>query len=388
MPNYELDYKTLQKNYGGFIDPLAIIEVNGVNIADVAPAYKITDIEVETTCGFEASIASFCVHEVFNTYNGSFKAADFDKSIKLGMSVVIKLGYATMAREVFRGFVSRINYIFPPSRRESIPHVQVTCMDIKGLMMSNTFSRQIKGAKYYSEAVDKILKEYSSNDEIITKTIIEPTPDVPPSGAGGGQESETSFTLEQVNETDYEYVVKVAKRFNYEFFTNSGTVVFRPARRNADPLIQLGPNTGLLSLNVNFDMAGLYGQVVVRTINPDDGTIIESKQKNSGNVGKHVKNLIKDAKKVYIDPTIQTKDEAQYRAQYLAQKNAYNYSVVKSSFVGIPELTPGRFIGLQGFYKDNGTLKYYIESVRHTMSGATTNYNTEIICRACDISEL
>ena len=54
-----------------------------------------------------------------------------------------------------------------------------------------------------------------------------------------------------VAESDYEFVVKAAKKHNFEFFTECGQVYFRKAKSDTSILMEIGPATGMHSFDVS-----------------------------------------------------------------------------------------------------------------------------------------
>ena len=54
-----LDFDSLKKTYGNFSKPVSVIKVDGNDISKDKLGLAISDIQVELTSGFEASVASF-----------------------------------------------------------------------------------------------------------------------------------------------------------------------------------------------------------------------------------------------------------------------------------------------------------------------------------------
>lgn len=490
-------YEELREEYDSFHTPTVKIVVKGKDIGEDKNGLVVSDVEVEITCGFEASIATFWIYNCF--MNGSFQFDKIKKYVAIGSDVVISIGYASAVREVFRGFISKVSFEY---RREDIPGVEVTAMDVKGIMMSGTYSKQLK-ATTWSDAVAEIMENtaYSKlqSNEIIKKLEISETPDkkeasvlgglpgldaipgldavpgldaipgvsdlansvvdaakstvenaaksavqsavssVASAAAGAAMNAANSLTggaagaaleaaggvagvanaasqamdaankaadaakdaskalnslskatgaipgvpgvpgipgtatdktIEMVCESDYEFVVKAAKKFNYEFFTNAGTVYFRPAKDYKDILMEIEPNPLLRSFEVDYDITGLVGKVEVRATDAGKASSISSSKSLNNKIsqGNMAKPLVKDTKKVYIDPTVSSKKDAQYRAEYLAEDISYRFGTLEAELMGLPELVPGRFIKLKGL----GTAvsnTFYLVTVRHIMTG-------------------
>lgn len=394
-----LDIDQLRTKYGDFFNPRAVIYVGGEsgNLADNESGFAATNIEVEMTCGFEASIASFDIMQTFNYEESEFMFKDVKKYIALGSTVIIFLGYADSVTEVFRGFISNVNFQYLASGMHGI---HVTCMDIKGIMMAGQYSRQLK-AQNYSAAVKEILEKTNyaplqstgagagrDYDHVVTKLNITDTPDAnsgAQGGSGGGENKASDRTIEMVAESDYEFVVKAAKKFNYEFFSVGGNVYFRKAKSMTDKLMDVGPSTGIFDFDVEYDITGLVSTVEVRSTDPSKAKLINATKMLSNKIsqGNKAKGLIAGTQKVVIDPTVRTKEDAQSRAEYLAESIAYRLGTANIEMIGLPELVPGRFIGVQGLgFSDAAT--FYLQSVIHRMDG-TEGYTTKLIGIASDV---
>lgn len=482
----DFTYEDLKKQYDYFRMPIVKITVKGKDISADKAGLAISDIEVENTCGFEASIATFWIYNCYE--DGSFQIDK--KYIAIGSCVSISIGYASSVREVFRGFISKVNFSF---RQGEMPGVEVTAMDVKGIMMSGNYSRQLK-ATSWSDAVAEIMENtaYSKlqSSEIIKKLEISETPDkkdaleglsgglldavpgvsdltdnipgvsdladnIPGGGlldnipgasdiAGGISDAVSGVTdsvtgtvnaatgaatgaagavtgamdaaagaadaagklnsvagnipgvsgvpgtvtdksIEMVCESDYEFVVKAAKKFNFEFFTNAGTVYFRKAKEYKDILMEIEPNPLLRSCEVSYDITGLAGKVEVRAMDAGKASEISSSKNLDNKISQSnlAKPLVKGTKKVYIDPTVSSKKDAGYRAEYLAEDIAYRYGTLEAELVGLPELVPGRFVMLKGLGTPVSNL-FYIVTVRHILNG-DGEYITKITGKASSI---
>ncbi len=187
-----------------------------------------------------------------------------------------------------------------------------------------------------------------------------------------------------VCESDYEFVVKAAKKYNYEFFSIGGTVYFRKAKNNTELLIEAAPGDGLQSYEIGYDFTGLVQQVEVRGMDVGKSKLISASRKlnNKLSQGNKAAPLIKNSQKVYIDPTVTSREEADYRAGYLAEDISYRLGTMEAQFVGLPELTPGRFMKIKGL----GTAvsnTFYLVTVRHIMD--ERGYITKVTGKAASM---
>lgn len=381
----EFLYEDLKKKYEDFKNPKSIIEINGKDISQNKLNVQISDIEVEMTSGFEAAIATFQLYGCYDMEKSQFRFDEIKTCIFLGSSVLIYLGYAVNVREIFRGFIAKVGFIKQKDEQERI---EITAMDVKGIMMSGNYSKQLK-ADTFSDAVKEILEKtaYSKlrSIEVIKALTIADTPDKKQAGGGSGKKA-SDKTIEMVCESDYEFVVKAAKKFNYEFFTVGGTVYFRKAKEYTSPLMEIQPGDGITSYEIQYDITGLVEEIEVRGMDVGKAKMISTKKKlkNKLSNGNKAKPLLSKSQKVYIDATISSQTEAEYRASYLAEEISYRLGTLEADFIGLPELTPGRFIRLAGM----GTAvsnTFYLVSVRHIMSNEE-GYITKVIGKAASMA--
>ena len=373
-------FENLKKEYENFENPVVVLKVNGKDFKSNKKGFIISDIEVELTCGYEASIVTFSIYNVFDQFSSKFMTEDVKKYIFLGSSVELALGYASTARMVFCGFISRVNFFYD---KGELPGIRVTAMDVKGIMMANNYSKQLT-AKSYSAAVKEIFTKNAyvtmNNKQIIKNLIISDTPDQ--------NNKDEDKTIEMVCESDYEFVVKAAKKYNYEFFSEQGNVYFRRAKSNSEILMELGPSTGLREFDIEYDITGLVEEIEARSMDNGKGKLIKAKKKfnNKISIGNKAKQYIRRSEKVYIDPTIESLEDANYRVMSLMEEMSYRFGTLECSCIGMPEILPGRFIKLDaiGYPPEN---KFYVVSVKHRIS-EDRGFETLITGRAADIGGL
>lgn len=216
---FSYQYQSLKKEYENFETPVVVIRINQKDISDNKSGLSVADIEVDLTSGYEASLATFSIYDCFDKRAVSFRTEALKNYISLGSSVSISMGYGEITKIIFRGFIAKINFI---CEKEEMPYVQVTSLDIKGSMMSGCYAKQMK-ASCYSDAVREIFEKtvYArmQNQGIFTDLSIACTPD---GKKTQGENSESDLTIEMVNESDYEFIVRAAKKFNFEFYVEIG----------------------------------------------------------------------------------------------------------------------------------------------------------------------
>ena len=378
----EIDFEELQKKYDSYNYPLARVLVGEDNIEEIKKiTLVVTDVVVQVTSTFKASIAEFTLLQSYSLSSGQFFTKDIKKYISMGTGISIYLGHGSSMTEVFKGFIAAVNFVHD-SNLEDSSGIRITAMDVKGIMMANHYSKRLK-ANYYSDAVKEILDQqvYQNlkNNGGITDISITDTPDKQERGGGGGEQPDNR--LEMVAESDYEFVIKAAKKFNYEFFTIGGNVVFRKAKANTQELGNIVPHSTIISFDIGYDITGVVGQVVVRTLDIAKASKVEVKKKNANkfSLGSKAKPLISSQSYVYIDSAIESQKDAENRAAYILEETSYRLGSLKMTLKGIPEMVPGRFIVLKDF-GDGASNKFYITDVTHEYNGLI--YTTTIYGKA------
>ena len=387
MATYTFD--ELKEKYDNFSHPIVSLTVNGKDFSNNKYELVLSDIEVELTSGYEASIVNYTIYNTFDQQESKFRIKEAKSYILLGSSVELALGYSDKALCIFSGFISKVNFVYPEN---GIPGIRVTAMDVKGIMMANNYSRQLT-ATSYGEAVKEILNKnaYSNmnSKDIIKSLNISDTPDKRQAAgsdmAGGSSQNAKDRTIEMVCESDYEFVIKAAKKYNYEFFSEAGHVYFRKAKSNKETLIELSPATGLRSLDVEYDLTGLVESVQTRGMDTGKAKVITGKKKfsNKISIGNKAKPYIKKSEKIYIDPTITSQQEADSRAESILEEISYRFGTLECDCIGMPEILPGHFIRLTSIGEPPEN-EFYVVNVRHTINDHR-GFETTITAKAASI---
>lgn len=379
-------YSSLKDDYKGFADPMVVITVDGESIRGNKSGVSVSDVEVDLTCGFEAGQAAFSLYDCYDLIKSTFEYDKIKKFIILGSTVVVALGYSNVTREVFRGVIVRVEFVIDDS---AAPHVRVTCMDVKGIMMANHYHKALK-AESYSGAVKEIFQQElymemtdmtgtgkAAPPKIITKLSVSDTPDVFDVNTGT-----TDKSIEMVGESDYEFVVRAAKKFNYEFYCIGGQVLFREARGDGTTLLSFNNSCNIFNMNVTYDITGLVGSVKVRGLDVGKAKVVENSAKNRNKISakSQAKSIISGSEYVYVDPTVTDKLEAKRRSNYILDNMSFRFGNLDLEIMGLPEVIPGRFIEVT----DLGTAvsnSFYVTSVHHMMD-ETGRYTTRIMGKA------
>lgn len=378
-------YEKLQEKYVDFAHPRARVLLGDTAFDSVKTGMAVNDIHVEVTSGYEASVASFRLYDSYDPSTGKFFYDKVKAQVMMGNSVTVQLGYLDQLETVFVGFVSGVAFGFEPG---GLPYIEINAMDIKGLMMGGSYATSLR-ATTYSAAVKEVLDRTGEGrlQQMggITAAEITNTPDagggpagVPGGAPAGGSSKSSPITMEMVSESDYEFVVRAAKRYNYEFFVDRGKVLFRPAKSDTSLLIKMGSRTGLRGFHIQYSITGVVGKIEARAMDPGKGEVISagSSFNNTISTASKAKQLVGKGAKVYLDASITSKEEAEARVASLMEQMSYRLGSLEADCVGIPDLVPGRFIEVTGMGVpvDN---QFYLTAVTHDFT-SDGGYRTHI----------
>lgn len=373
----QLTYEALKEKYEGFSLPRASVQLGDEEFDSSATGMVLSDLHVELTSGYEASVASFRIYDVYEFSTGKFSYEKVKKQVVMGNAVTIRLGYLNQLETVFVGFVAGMAFGFEPG---DLPYIEVTAMDIKGLMMGGSYAASLR-ATTYSAAVKEVLErmgqgKFQQMGGIVSPPEITDTPDADGVSVGG-QPKSSPITVEMVGESDYEFVVRAAKRYNYEFFVDRGKVLFRPAKKDTSLLMKMGARSGLRGFHIEYSLTGVVGKIEARAMDPGKGEVIaaSSSYHNLSTAGK-AKQLVGKGARVYLDASVTSRKEAESRVSSLMEQMSYRLGSLEATCVGIPDLVPGRFIEVSGLGApaDN---QFYLTAVTHTFTG-DGGFRTEI----------
>ena len=102
-------------------------------------------------------------------------------------------------------------------------------------------------------------------------------------------------------------------------------------------------------------------------------------------MGNKAKKLINKSEKIYVDPTITSKEEAEYRVDSLMEEMSYRFGSLECDCIGMPELMPGKFLVLKSLGEPVEN-KFYVVKVVHRMKDEG-GFETTVYGKANGIEE-
>lgn len=366
MFNSAIDYKSLKEKYGDFAYPRVSLSVGGKEFQDNQAKLVLSDVTVDLGVGYEASVMTYSIYNVYDRASRSYQTDKFKDYALLGSRAELSMGYGDRLEKIFVGFISQVRFV---GQQGQMHHVEVQAMDVKGLMMSNSCARQLSSGNFgdgVKEIFEKSLYQKLKAEGIFTEVRVTDTPDK----KEGGEKKDDSHSIEMVWESDYAFVVKAARYFNYEFFVDTGTVYFRRAKAaDKDCLMELSCQEGLYDYDIAYDITGLVKKVEVRGMDEAKAQVILGAKQVSNKIslGSRAKSLIGKTEKTLMDAGISSKEQAKYRAESAMEEIAYRFGSLECEAVGLPELKPGHFVEIAGLGGgcDN---RFYITNARHVLT--------------------
>lgn len=352
MPNIN----DLAKTYQDFITPLVQIKVNGTEIDN--ETLLINKVICELTSGYEASYCSIEIEPTGNKYKDN-KGLSINNKIdvfKLGLKLEVLTGYAETRnlKPIFVGYITQIELTY--DGRDKLIY-QIEAMDFKVFMMNSKRSESKSDVKKYSDAVNAVLDKYSSlNDGVSIEATSE----------------ELIVPIEQFNESDYEFVLRIAKKLNYLFFVVNGKVIFKSQSSLKENCLSISPGPYLMNFKRVISLNEQIKKVkVVNNDESDPTKTIEGSADNITTVGKgsksasDISNVIgNNMEKIIVDHEATSVALANARAKAELESLSMKFASGEFELIGVPDVVPGKFVTVD-LLEDTLNNDYFITQVIH-----------------------
>ena len=195
MATYTME--DMLKKYGDFTFPTYQLKINGKQIPQI---YCNGDVEAELSADYEASGCKIRLYNAFVVENGkqAALAKDLSALMKLGNKVELSIGYREKELEqIFVGYIDALSVEY--DKEEGICYI-LECLDGKGIMMNSLRSEVKVNMKKYSAVVEDTVKKYSAVVKIKSADLDK-------------TDAQLSVPIEQHNESDYQFLVRLAKKW-------------------------------------------------------------------------------------------------------------------------------------------------------------------------------
>ena len=341
-------YQELSKKYNKFGAPTIEIVVGSQKLVSGAKL-SITELEVELTCGYEASGCSFRIEGCYEAKKTDFSSET--DAIQIGEKVEVKIGYIR-TETVFKDYINQIDYEF--GTLDSRAAIRVECMDAKGVLMK-TRRLEVFPQKKVDALVNAILGEQPVSSYLSGKEV------------DASDELDPAFRSNM--KTDYEIIREQAEKLGYEFFILQGKAYFRKKEKVTSPIMTLSPREGILDARLSLSGQSLVKTIEVRSIDQESGKMVKGEAAISGKFskGSSGNKLLGKSRQVYYEAGVRDAGEAKSRATARMEEIKNQFGQMECSCVGLPELGPGRFVKIKDLSK-TADRSYYIVYVRHCLN--------------------
>ena len=361
MRNGSFSFDEMESKYYNFYAPSfeVICGLFGKTEIVKKEGMAITGLKVEKSLE-KSDMCSFSVCNAYDMASSDFKKDWLEKHLAIGNFIEVKMGYGDRLESVFKGLITSVKFDFPSG---GSPSISVECHDKSYLMMKHKLSFAWHFMPYSAIAI--ILAGLYGLDFVVDFSV------------------DIHDTVQQENESNYSFLQRLAKKIGYEFFISGDTLYFRiPYVGNLNPITTLKWGRSLKSFAPQFDLNEQACAVVTRGFSEmlDMAVIgLAGYVTVPGIDGQKIKNVMKN---IFMGNVIDYEYDIGITSFFEAEAVALlkmGERLMKSlsgsgECIGLPELSPGRFIKIDGLGSQlNST--YYITSVTHTIS--ESGYSTQ-----------
>ena len=337
-------YANLTKTYEGFKAPLLKVTVNGTDLVTKLNM-PVESVQIKLSIN-AANTAILKIGPIYDEESHSF-SKDIKGKFSLGTVVELSIGYQSSAEKVFKGYVAMLGAEFGQRH-----YLVVTLMDARRLMMKSGSRQVLHDVKNYSDAVNTILKDYTS----LGKAVIDATSD------------KLEHPVSQ-SQNDYRFITQeliASGKVDREFFVFADKIYFRKPRGQTSPVLSLKPEEALLSLVVQEE----YENLQIEVIGYDPKKQVSLSAKTAVKAGKNVKKLGSSTPTLSLtDAEADTQEKVNARAKTIARMRGCQKQTGSGMTLGLPQIVPGRYLEIKDLEPDYGDHKYYITDVTHEMNG-------------------
>jgi uncharacterized protein len=347
----------LEENYGNFYVPTFKLEVDGKDVLSEC-FLEIASVQVDNTLK-GADRFSFTVNGTFNFERREFE--HLEDLFKFGNSVKIFLGYkdSKSLTLMHRGIISAVQTSFPSA---SLPQINISGYDLSYCMTKGKRSRNWD-KKTDSEVVELIAKEYGLTAVTANTKVKFPK-------------------IEQSQQSDFEFIEKLAERNGFEFYTFDDKLYFQAPANDKPAVVTLEWGKGLVSFSPEVNISEQVSKVEVRgwdvarkeeIVGTAQAGDEPGRDPNRSSGAEAIKTLCKDRGDLKIRIPVYNRDEAKRYASAVLKKRAEQFVQGSGESIGVPEIMADKNIELLGLGK-KFSRTYYVEQSTHTLS--TSGYRT------------
>lgn len=356
-----MDLSALSSRYGNFYAPAFAVRLGRDDLTrDLLVA--VAQVEVDLVLG-AAGRFSFTVVNCYDIKSHSFvtgRGAQILSLLKFGAEVTIAMGYGD-SRTIplmASGIITEINTSFPEA---GTPELNVAGYD-------HAFSLTMgKNTRSWSKALDSDAAEEIAGFHNLNSNI--------------ERTGERHPQIEQNQESDLEFLKKLADRNHYELFVDEKrTLHFRKPKDTASAVVRLLWGQGLMSFKPEANLAGQVSKVEVYGWDPKKKVKIigtatageeSGKDAKGRTAGEQLRGFVKDPTKqpvLRLRQPVFSQAEAEKRAYAALNERAKQFLTGDAESIGIPEIRPDTNVQFDNLGAPFSKT-YYVQQSTHKIDG-------------------
>ena len=356
-----MELATLSDKYGGFYAPAFTLRVGGRDLVRTE-LVAVSQVEADLVLGAAARF-SFTVVDSYSLEEHAFMSGSGKPVLDLlafGTEVQVYMGYgdASSMPLMMTGVITEISTSFPEA---GTPELAIAGYD-KSFALTNGKSARTWANARDSDAVNEIASFHN------LRTQVEQTLEQHPQ-------------IEQNQESDFEFIKKLAERNHYELYLDAGsTLHFAKPNDKGGAVVTLAWGRGLLSFKPEANLAGqvraveVYGwdpkrkEKIIGRAQAGQESGYEPQRRSAGDrLGAIVRDISKQPVLRLRQPVF-TQAEANSRAQAALNERAKQFLTGEAETVGLPEIRPDRNVTLDNLGKPFSKT-YYVQQATHKVDG-------------------
>lgn len=350
-----MELVTLSKTYGDFYAPTYAVRLARQDIMREL-LVAVSQVEVDLMLG-AASRFSFTLTDCYSQKAHAFLTGsdeDLLPLVSFGAEIEICMGYgdAKSTPIAMCGTITEITTNFPES---GSPELSVAGYD-HGFPLTLG-----KNSNTWTKARDSKAAHEIASDNNLTATI-QDTEELHPQ-------------IEQNQESDWEFLKKLADRNHFELYVDEKkTLHFAKPNDKGGAVVRLVYGEGLISFKPEANLAGQISKVEVYGWNTKTAETflgVATAGEESGLSGKsaaqYFNTLVKDPRKrptLRLRQPVFTQAEADQRAKAALNERAKQFLTGEGESMGLPEIRPDRNVELAGLGVPFSKV-YYIQQATH-----------------------
>jgi phage protein D len=334
-----MELANFAESYRDFHAPAYAVRVGGKDLMRNL-LVAVNQVEVDMVLG-ATSRFTFTVSDAYSHKQRAFKTghdADLLRLLTFGVEVEVCMGYGDGKSTplVVSGSITEITTNFPDG---GSPELTVSGIDHGFLLTMG------KNSRTWSKACDSdAAHEIASFNNL--KATIEPT-------------REKHAQIEQNQESDWEFLKKLADRNHFEIYVDEHRTLHFAAPNDKDTaVVRLVYGEGLLSFKPEANLAGQISQVEVygwdtKAKKPIVGRATAGEESGLAgkSAGQNLNGFVRDPSKrptLRLRQPVFTQAEADQRAKAALNERAKQFLTGEGETIGLPEIRPDRNIELDG----------------------------------------